>query len=76
MRSNKLFSILKEVYSGKKKKKDLENVKEAVVEFEGRMSTKIRYQEEVRRNENLKTGEKLGKIEKKKLNLFSLEKRS
>jgi len=42
MRSNKLFSILKEVYSRKKKKKDLENVKEAVVEFEGRMSTKIR----------------------------------
>jgi len=42
MRSNKLFSILKKVYSGKERKKDLENVKEAVVEFEGRMSTKIR----------------------------------
>ena len=44
------------------KKKDLENIKEAVVEFEWKMSTKIRLQEEVERNKNLKTGEKLDKV--------------
>ena len=50
MRSNKVFDMMEEFIAEhdiQEREKDLENIKEAVAEFEGRLSAEVRRQEKL-----------------------------